>query len=75
MSNPFFEHPIRNSPYGALKTTLWLHKLVKAKDKNSWSLQLPDGDRPRRFERRKSGRIAVKIINHVSDEVREVFNL
>ena len=55
-----------NDPYSALKTTL------KAEiDAEAWASLNSDVSRP--FERPKSGRIAVKVINHLGDEVMKVF--
>ena len=55
-----------NDPYKALKTTL------KAEiDKEAWETLHSDTSRP--FERRGSGRVAVKVINHLGDEVMKVF--
>jgi adenine-specific DNA-methyltransferase len=57
-----------NDPYGALKTTL------KAEiDEAAWATLHSDTSRP--FDRPKSGRIAVKVINHLGDEVMKVFRL
>ncbi len=53
-------------PYKALKTTL------KAEiDEEAWSSLNSDTSRP--FPKPKSGRIAVKVINHLGDEVMKVF--
>ena len=55
-----------NDPYKALKTTL------KAEiDEEAWASLYSDVSRP--FERPKSRRIAVKVINHLGDEVMKVF--
>ncbi len=55
-----------NDPYKALKTTL------KAEiDRDAWETLRSDTSRP--FERPASGRIAVKVINHLGDEVMKVF--
>src|SRR5437773_1997988 len=57
-----------NDPYGALKTTL------KAEiDEDAWATLHSDTSRP--FEKPKSGRIAVKVINHLGDEVMKVFRV
>ena len=57
-----------NDPYSALKTTL------KAEiDAESWATLNSDTSRP--FDRPKSGRIAVKVINHLGDEVMKVFRV
>lgn len=57
-----------NDPYGALKTTL------KAEiNEESWASLHSDMSRP--FEKPKSGRIAVKVINHLGDEVMKVFRV
>lgn len=55
-----------NDPYKALKTTL------KAEiDQEAWDSLNSDISRP--FPKPKSGRIAVKVINHLGDEVMKVF--
>jgi adenine-specific DNA-methyltransferase len=55
-----------NDPYKALKTTL------KAEiDREAWESLHSDTSRP--FDIPKSGRIAVKVINHLGDEVMKVF--
>lgn len=57
-----------NDPYNSLKTTL------KAEiDKEAWDTLNSDTSRP--FEKPKSGRIAVKVINHLGDEVMKVFKV
>ena len=57
-----------NDPYKALKTTL------KAEiDPDAWASLLSDISRP--FDRPESGRIAVKVINHLGDEVMKVFRV
>jgi adenine-specific DNA-methyltransferase len=57
-----------NDPYGALKTTL------KAEiDPEAWATLHNDTSRP--FAKPKSGRIAVKVINHLGDEVMKVFRV
>jgi adenine-specific DNA-methyltransferase len=57
-----------NDPYSALKTTL------KAEiDQHAWLSLNSDTSRP--FDRPKSGRIAVKVINHLGDEVMKVFRV
>jgi adenine-specific DNA-methyltransferase len=57
-----------NDPYKALKTTL------KAEiNKDSWSTLHSDTSRP--FGKPTSGRIAVKVINHLGDEVMKVFRV
>ncbi|OSZ76599.1 site-specific DNA-methyltransferase [Hydrogenophaga sp. IBVHS1] len=57
-----------NDPYTALKTTL------KAEiDKEAWDTLNSDTSRP--FDKPKSGRIAVKVINHLGDEVMKVFKI
>ncbi len=58
----------QNDPYAALKTTL------KAEiDPDAWATLHSDISRP--FEKPKSGRIAVKVINHLGDEVMKVFRV
>lgn len=57
-----------NDPYKALKTTL------KAEvDEEAWESLYSDTSRP--FQKPKSGRIAVKVINHLGDEVMKVFGV
>lgn len=57
-----------NDPYKALKTTL------KAEiDEQAWATLRSDTSRP--FEKPESGRIAVKVINHLGDEVMKVFRV
>ncbi|WP_374962926.1 site-specific DNA-methyltransferase [Spongiibacter tropicus] len=57
-----------NDPYKALKTTL------KAEiDQDAWDTLHADTSRP--FDKPKSGRIAVKVINHLGDEVMKVFRV
>ena len=57
-----------NDPYKALKTTL------KAEiDPDAWESLHSDVSRP--FDRPESGRIAVKVINHLGDEVMKVFRV
>jgi adenine-specific DNA-methyltransferase len=57
-----------NDPYGALKTTL------KAEiDAEAWASLNSDVSRP--FVKPKGGRIAVKVINHLGDEVMKVFRV
>ena len=57
-----------NDPYKALKTTL------KAEiNEDAWATLNSDTSRP--FERPTSGRIAVKVINHLGDEVMKVFRV
>ncbi len=55
-------------PYKALKTTL------KAEiNREAWETLRSDTSRP--FEKPTSGRIAVKVINHLGDEVMKVFRV
>jgi len=57
-----------NDPYKALKTTL------KAEiDEEAWGTLNSDVSRP--FAKPVSGRIAVKVINHLGDEVMKVFSV
>ena len=57
-----------NDPYKALKTTL------KAEiDEEAWETLHSSTSRP--FDKPKSGRIAVKVINHLGDEVMKVFSI
>jgi adenine-specific DNA-methyltransferase len=58
----------QNDPYSALKTTL------KAEiNADAWATLNRDTSRP--FDKPKSGRIAVKVINHLGDEVMKVFRV
>src|SRR6185437_14022012 len=57
-----------NDPYKALKTTL------KAEiNEEAWATLNSDISRP--FDKPKSGRFAVKVINHLGDEVMKVFRV
>jgi adenine-specific DNA-methyltransferase len=57
-----------DDPYKALKTTL------KAEiDEDAWASLHSDVSRP--FDKPESGRIAVKVINHLGDEVMKVFRV
>ncbi len=57
-----------NDPYKALKTTLRAEI-----DQEAWASLNSDTSRP--FDKPKSGRIAVKVINHLGDEVMKVFRV
>ena len=57
-----------NDPYNALKTTLKTEI-----DAEAWASLNSDTSRP--FPKPKSGRIAVKVINHLGDEVMKVFKV
>ena len=59
---------VANDPYKALKTTLKteIHR-------EAWETLHSDTSRP--FDRPASGRIAVKVINHLGDEVMKVFRV
>jgi adenine-specific DNA-methyltransferase len=57
-----------NDPYSALKTTL------KAEiNEGAWATLHSDTSRP--FDKPRSGRISVKVINHLGDEVMKVFRV
>ena len=57
-----------NDPYKSLKTTL------KAEiNEEAWATLNSDTSRP--FDKPESGRIAVKVINHLGDEVMKVFRV
>ena len=57
-----------NDPYKALKTTL------KAEiNEEAWASLNSDTSRP--FEKPRTGRIAVRVINHLGDEVMKVFKV
>jgi adenine-specific DNA-methyltransferase len=57
-----------NDPYKSLKTTL------KAEiNEEAWATLHSDTSRP--FDKPKSGRIAVKVINHLGDEVMKIFKV
>jgi adenine-specific DNA-methyltransferase len=67
----FVRHPYflgQNDPYGALKTTLRAEI-----DADVWATLNSEVSRP--FPMPKSGRIAVKVINHLGDEVMKVFRI
>ncbi len=58
----------QNDPYKSLKTTL------KAEvNQEAWETLNSDTSRP--FDKPESGRIAVKVINHLGDEVMKVFRV
>ncbi len=57
-----------NDPYKALKTTLKAEINAEA-----WETLNSDTSRP--FDKPKDGRIAVKVINHLGDEVMKVFRV
>jgi len=57
-----------NDPYKALKTTLRAEI-----NQEAWESLHSDTSRP--FDKPKSGRIAVKVINHLGDEVMKVFRV
>jgi adenine-specific DNA-methyltransferase len=57
-----------NDPYSALKTTLRAEI-----NQEAWETLHADTSRP--FDTPKSGRIAVKVINHLGDEVMKVFRV
>jgi adenine-specific DNA-methyltransferase len=57
-----------NDPYSGLKTTL-----KSEIDADAWATL--NSDTSRAFDRPKSGRIAVKVINHLGDEVMKVFRV
>ncbi|MDL1891061.1 site-specific DNA-methyltransferase, partial [Nitrospirales bacterium NOB] len=57
-----------NDPYKALKTTLKTEI-----NEEAWATLNSDTSRP--FDKPKSGRIAVKVINHLGDEVMKVFRI
>jgi adenine-specific DNA-methyltransferase len=57
-----------NDPYGSLKTSL------KAEiNADAWATLNSDTSRP--FDKPGTGRIAVKVINHLGDEVMKVFRV
>jgi adenine-specific DNA-methyltransferase len=57
-----------NDPYKSLKTTLRAEI-----NEEAWESLHSDTSRP--FNKPKSGRIAVKVINHLGDEVMKVFKV
>lgn len=71
MSNPFFDQPILNSPY-THPSRYW--ELDKSGQPTQRTL---DGRRPTDFTVPipKPKRIAVKVINHLGDEVMKVFKV
>jgi adenine-specific DNA-methyltransferase len=58
----------QNDPYGSLKTTLKAEINAEA-----WETLKSAISRP--FDKPKSGRIAIKVINHLGDEVMKVFKV
>ena len=64
----YFLNGQTSDPYKSLKTTLRAEI-----DADAWASLYSDTSRP--FERPKSGRIAMKVINHLGDEVMKVFRL
>jgi adenine-specific DNA-methyltransferase len=58
----------QNDPYSALKTSL-----KSEINPEAWATLNRDTSRP--FDKPKSGRIAVKVINHLGDEVMKVFRV
>ena len=64
----YFLNGQTSDPYKSLKTTLRAEI-----DADAWASLYSDTSRP--FERPSSGRIAVKVINHLGDEVMKVFRL
>jgi len=58
----------QNDPYKALKTTLRAEI-----NEDAWASLNSDTSRP--FDKPSSGRIAVKVINHLGDEVMKVFRV
>ncbi len=60
--------PDANDPYQALRTTLKVEV-----DEEAWATL--HSDVSRQFEKPASGRVAVKVINHLGDEVVKVFRV
>ena len=81
MSNPFFDHPILNSPYEHPRRHWELDAdgqptqriIVTDYDEEAWETLHSDTSRP--FDKPEDGRIAVKVINHLGDEVMKVFRV
>ena len=73
MSNPFFDHPILNSPYEP-PSRHW-----ELDESGQPTQQIADFRRRAEFfmpiPRPASSRIAVKVINHLGDEVMKVFRV
>ena len=57
-----------NNPYRALRTTLRAEI-----NREAWESLHSDTSRP--FDRPKSGRIAIKVINHLGDEAMKIFRV
>ena len=57
-----------NDPYKSLKTTLRAEI-----NEDAWATLHSDTSRP--FDKPESGRIAVKVVNHLGDEVMKVFRV
>lgn len=74
MTASFFQQPIFNSPCEYLPGHSDLDKALKAEiDLEAWASLNSDVSRP--FDKPTSGRIAVKVINHLGDEVMKVFQV
>ena len=71
MSNPFFDHPILNSPYEHPRR----HWELDADGQPTQRIIVTDYDTSRPFDKPEDGRIAVKVINHLGDEVMKVFKV
>ena len=50
-----------------------LHELLGLIDEDAWATLRSDMSRP--FDKPETGRIAVKVINHLGDEVMKVFRV
>ena len=72
MSNPFFDRPILNSPYEYPRSHWELDESGQPTQRVIESLH---SDTSRPFDKPSSGRIAVKVINHLGDEVMKVFRV
>ena len=75
MTHLFFEKPILNSPYDYPSQHWELDESDQPTQKIIGAWESLNSDTSRTFDKPKSGRIAVKVINHLGDEVMKVFKL
>lgn len=66
MTNPFLDHPILNTTCACARRHWKL-------DPKVWAT--PNSDTSRALDKPRSGRTAVKLINHLGDEVMKVSKL
>jgi len=75
MTHLFFEKPILNSPYDYPSQHWELDESGQPTQKIIGAWESLNSDTSRAFDKPKSGRIAVKVINHLGDEVMKVFKI